>query len=84
MLNYLIRDSKSNFSCVICKYKIRIILFFVILSIYAIMAGHYRLEAIDDAWSLSFAWNYTHGIATDPSFRFDTTPIIFGKTHAPR
>lgn len=61
---------------------LKILFYIIIFCSYIILFGHYRLEAIDDAWSLSFAWNYFHGTATDPSFRSDATQILFGKTHA--
>lgn len=54
----------------------------IIIFMYVIMFGHYRLEAIDDAWSLSFAWNFAQHVVTDPAFRSDITQIIFGKTHS--
>lgn len=61
-----------------------VIFYFTITAlVYVILFRHYRIEAIDDAWTLSFVWNFANHIVTDPVFlRSGTSPIVFGQTHS--
>ncbi len=56
--------------------------FLLLATVYVLLFGNYRLEAIDDAWSLSFDWHFSRNILSDPVFRFNETPVLFQKTRA--
>ncbi len=56
---------------------------FCSLAVYVLLLGKYRLEDLDDTWSLSYARNYVlHGIEVDPTFGGPARILYFGKTHA--
>ena len=56
---------------------------FCSLVVYALLLGKYRLEDLDDTWSLSYVRNYVlRGIEVDPTFGGPARILYFGKTHA--
>jgi hypothetical protein len=59
-------------------------MFSIVIVSYVILFDHYRIENPDDAWSLSFAYNYTDkGITNDPNFGASHGGVqFFGIIHA--
>ncbi|MFO7735475.1 MAG: hypothetical protein R6W70_04585 [bacterium] len=68
------------------RYFLRITVafsFITVISSYILLYGIYRINYMDTAWTLSFAWNYLrHGIRSDIVFRppENTVTLLFGRT----